>query len=456
MTRKARLTTQFLLSALLCGLLASGYTQAQDSPEEAAKLKTTLTPLGAERTGNKEGTIPAWDGGLTKPTPGFKNGGRRPDPFADEKPLVSITGKNMDQYAEKLTDGTKAMLKKYPTYRIDVYPSHRTAAAPQWVYDNTFKNATRAKLVNGSAGPEPSGAFGGIPFPLPSNGAEAMWNALLHWRGSSWRLDESGWQITADGKHVLLVAAMNEYQMPYYLPDGANNFKGEYWLVRSKYSGPPIRAGEGMTGRVNVNADKTLAWIYLTGQRRVREVPKPSCDTPAPWSAGISTYDEIDVFTGRMNRFDWTLVGKKEMFIPYNCNKALAPKFNELLLDHYINPDYVRWELHRVWVVEANLRKGQRHTSPRNRYYLDEDTWIAVMGDRWDAKGQLWRTLFQFPIVAPDIPAVVNLTHGFYDLIAGRAYMNLFLNERSEQLKVMPRYADSVFTPDALAGEGVR
>ncbi len=181
-----------LLNAALCGLLASGYAQAQVSPEEAAKLKTTLTPLGAERAGNKEGTIPAWDGGLTKPAPGFKNGGRRPDLFPNEKPLFSITAKNMDQYADKLTDGTKAMLKKYPAYRVDVYPTHRTAAAPQWVYDNTFKNATRAKLVNGSAGPEPSGAYGGIPFPIPANGAEAMWNHLLRWRGTVWHMDFSG------------------------------------------------------------------------------------------------------------------------------------------------------------------------------------------------------------------------------------------------------------------------
>jgi hypothetical protein len=443
-------------ASVLCALILGGIAMAQVSAQEAEQLKTTLTPMGAEKAGNNEGTIPAWDGGATKVTPGFKNGGTRPDPYPNEKALFSITSKNMDQYADKLTEGTKALLKKYPGFRVDVYPTHRTAKAPQWVYDNTFKNATRTKLVNGSAGPEPSGAYGGIPFPIPTNGAEVMWNHLLRWRGTAWHVDFSGYEITADGKRVEVLDSVNEHQMPYYLRDSADKFTGDYWEARSVNSGPPIRAGEGIVGRVNLNADKTVAWVYLTGQRRVRETPNPCCDTPSPFSAGLSTYDEIDVFTGRMNRFDWTLVGKKEVYIPYNTNKSLEPKINEVLGAPYLNPDYVRWELHRVWVVEANLRKGQRHPSPKSRYYIDEDSWIAVLADRWDTKGQLWRTLFTLPIAAPDIPATVNCTWGFYDLLAGRSFVDVLLNEKSEQYKAVPRYPLSIFTPESLASEGVR
>ena len=456
MTKSLNVLKSALVPAVLILLLTGNHAQAQVSAQEAAKLKTTLTPLGAERAGNKEGTIPAWDGGLTKPAPGFKNGGRRSDSFPSEKPLFSITAKNLDQYADKLTDGTKAMLKKYPSYRLDVYPTHRTAAAPQWVYDNTFKNATRAKLVDGSAGPEPSGAFGGIPFPIPSNGAEVMWNHSLHWRGAAFHWDMQGYEITTDGKRVLVLDSTNDYQMPYYLTDAADKFNGEYWMARYIDNGPPIRAGEGQVGRANLNADKSVAWIYLTGQRRVRQTPNPCCDTPTPFSAGLSSYDEIELFFGRMNRFDWTLVGKKEIYIPYNTNKTLEPKINDVLGPHHLNPDHVRWELHRVWVVEANLRQGQRHTSPKSRYYIDEDSWIAVLGDRWDAKGQLWRSLFMLPVVAPDIPAVVNTTWGYYDVLTGRSFVDVLFNEKSEQYKIMPRYASTVFTPESLAGESVR
>src|SRR6185503_18298037 len=155
-------------SLLLAALLASTVSaQAAVSAHEAAKLKSTLTPVGAEKAGNKASTIPAWDGGLAKAPPGYKNGDVRPDPYADEKPVLSINAKNMVQYADKLTDGVQALMKKYPDFRIDVYPTHRTAAAPQSVYDNTFRNATQAKTVDGGHGVE--GAWGGIPFPIPKD-----------------------------------------------------------------------------------------------------------------------------------------------------------------------------------------------------------------------------------------------------------------------------------------------
>ena len=439
----------------LCGaLLLSGVVQAS-TPEEAAQLKTTLTPLGGERAGNKDGTIPAWDGGYTKAVPGFTNGGRRPDPFASEKPLYSITAKNAAQYADKLSEGVKAMLKKYPdTYRVDVYPTHRTAAAPQWVYDNTAKNAVNGKL-NGLT---PEGVYGGIPFPIPKSGAEAMWNHSLRWRGSDWHVDFRGIQVTADGKPVVTVDGRGDFQMPYYAKDGdAASFNGDYWLIRLVNAGPPIRAGEAILGRENLKAERSQAWVYLTGQRRVRKLPIACCDTPTPATAGIMAFDEVDVFSGRLDRFDWKLVGKKEMVIPYNANKMLQPKVSELLGQHHLNPDHIRWELHRVWVVEASLAAGKRHQAPKGRYYLDEDTWTAVLGDRWDANGQLWKTMFANPIVMPDLPATVPPQQfGFYDLVSGAWYVNGVLNEKSEQYKTMPRYGNTVFTPEAMAGEGQR
>jgi len=452
------LIKSLLFIGILCALLVGSHAaMAGVSAEEAEKLKTTLTPLGAERAGNADGTIPAWDGGYTTPVPGFVNGGRRPDPFPDEKPLFSITARNMDQHAEKLTDGVKAMLKKYPeTYRLDVYLTHRTAAAPQWVYENTFKNATRAKLE----GYIPTGAYGGIPFPIPQSGVEVMWNHMLHWRASSWHMEFSGYLVTAHGKRVLLLEAENEMQMPYYYQDGSlEDFDdGAFWVVRTINSGPPIRAGEGIVGRENIYPDKIAAWTYLPGQRRVRKLPRTCCDTPTPFSAGISSFDEIDVFTGSrsLDQFDWKILGKKEAYIPYNSNKLLEPKLTEVLGEHHLNPDHIRWELHRVWIVEADIREGRRHTSPKNIYYVDEDTWIAPLGDRWDAEGQLWRTLFSSIIAAPDIPANIHTAWGYYDLLGGAYFVNDLFNEQGEQYKVMPRYPARIFTPAALAGEGIR
>lgn len=443
-----------LYTVALVSAFFTGSALAAVSADEAAKLKGELTPLGAEKAGNKDGSIPRWDGGYTKAIPGDVPGGRRGDPFKGEKPLFSITAKNVSQYADKLTDGSKEMFKKYPEYRIDIYKTHRTASAPQWVYDNTFKNATRAKL-NGDLA---EGTYGGIPFPIPKSGAEVMWNHILRLRAPSAQFNVTEYQITADGKPVLTADIVIDQQIPYYFHDGSlESFakSNEYWLIRLINAGPPIRAGEALTTRMQLDGTKDQAWVYLTGQRRVRKLPNPCCDTPTPATAGVMSFDEVETWTGRLDRFDWNLAGKKEMFIPYNNNKLFSVKDADVV-GKYPNPDHVRWELHRVWVVDATLRKGQRHQTPKSRYYCDEDTWQCALADRWDANGQIWRTLWSYNFVAPDLPGTVTGSFGMNDLISGTAFIGNLWGDKERQHVLKPRYPDGTFTPDALAGQGVR
>ena len=442
-------------AACLAALTVPFGASAGVGADEAARLKTDLTPLGAEKAGNKDGTIPAWTGGYTTAIPGDKPGGRRGDPFKDEKPLYSITAKNAEQYADKLSDGTKAMLKKYPdTFRLDVYKTHRTAAAPQWVYDNTFKNATRARATDDQI----EGAYGGVPFPIPKTGAEVMWNHILRWRGTSWQFQMNMYQLTADGKAVLTTDGVIDSVSPYYMPEGApDKWNGEHWLVRVVNSGPPIRAGEAVVGRENLDYRKTQSWVYLTGQRRVRKLPNPCCDTPTPAAAGVLSFDEIEVFTGRLEQFDWKLLGKREMIVPYNTNRLAQPTSDaEVLAAHHLAPNYMRWELHRVWVVEATLREGKRHQAPKSRYYCDEDSWNCVLADRWDANGQLWKQLWANTFVAPDLPGVVVGSFGFNDLLSGAAFVGQLFNEKKAHYSTTTRLPDSAFTPDALSAIGAR
>ncbi len=446
--------------ALLSSLLAAaGSASAAVSEKEASRLGKSLTPFGAEVAGNADGSIPAWTGGATKPSPGFKNGGKRPDPYADEKPLYVITAANVSQYSDGLSAGLKAMLKKYPdTFTIPVYKTHRTAAAPQWVYDNTRTNATLATLKDS----EVKGAFGGIPFPVPQNGEQIMWNHLLRWRPASHHVDVRGMQTTASGQHVPTIYASGDFQMPYYFRESnakefADDYDGVFWKIRLLNYGPPIRAGEAIVGLENVKNGSGQTWVYFTGQRRVRKLPNACCDTPTPASAGISMFDQTDVFNGRTDRFDWKIVGKKEMYIPYNNNRLFQRPSDQILMDHHVNPEDMRYEKHRVWVVEAKVKQGKRHLSPSRRYYVDEDTWAAVLADHWDANGELWQMGFQNPISMPDIPATVApMSFGFYDLISGAWYLDGVLNDSEEQYKVMPRYDEFTFTPEAMAGEGIR
>jgi hypothetical protein len=426
--------------------------------DEAAALRTTLTPMGAERAGNADGTIPKWTGGYTTPFSDFTPGAARPDPFAAEKLLFSISAKNIDQYDAALSDGTKALLKMYPqSYRIDVYPTHRTAAAPQHVYENNLKNAVTARLGTSSAGPIPSGAFGGVPFPIPRTGAEAIWNHLLRWRGGSTHAEFGNYLGTADGKRVLVSGGTSRIQQPYYFDDpAAEKSEVEHTWFRVDSDAPPSRSGEAFVERDYMNSDKSNFWVYIPGQRRVRQIPNACCDTPILASGGVINFDEAEVWSGRIDGYEWNLVGKKEMYIPYNTNRSAQVALDGLFAPHHLNPDHIRWELHRVWVVDATLAFGKTNVAAKGRYYLDEDTWMAVLADRWGTNGQLIKTLWSLPLLMPEIPAVTDATSGGHDLVSGAWVAMAVVNGKSSTIRAAPRHPESWFTPDAMAGKGVR
>jgi len=431
------------------------HAQAAVSADEAAKLKSTLTPLGAEKAGNKDGTIPAWDGGYTKVPAGWKNGDPRPDPFAAEKPLVSISAKNMAQYDAKLSEGTKAMMKRYPSFRIDVYPTHRTHAAPQWVYDNTFKNATTGKLIDNGYGVE--GAYGGIPFPVPKDGFEIFQNARLAWAGVAQLYPLNTWVVTGSGQRTLSSGGVQSWLWPYYYKDGRDKFEGLYKMGAFIKSSPSAVAGETILLHEPLTAATPRGvWQYLVGQRRVRKAPSVAYDTPDTVTSGTGLFDEAFGSFGPVDRHGYKLVGKQEMYIPYNANRSSLVPVDELVKPNHLNPDHVRWELHRVWVVEADLLPGKRHALPKRRYYLDEDSWGIVLADHWDAQGQLYHMYYQLPYLASDVPAVVtsSVNWGIYNLLTGQYYYNCNWNgeKRHYPIPEVPKdLNESMLSPESIA-----
>jgi hypothetical protein len=438
------------------GFVANGAFAAV-SADEAAALKSTLTPMGAEKAGNKDGSIPAWTGVYDKVAPGYKPGAARVDPFADEKPVLSISSKNMDQYAAKLSVGTVAMLKKYPNYRLDVYPTHRTGGAPEWVYENTFKNATRAKLVDDGWGVED--AYGGIPFPIPKNGYEVMWNHNLAWVGETISYSTRCWVVTADGKRSLSNDATQTFMRPYYFKDGGlDSFKGVYQHNLLDTVGPPSKAGEGILTLDGINKKTPSAiWQYLVGQRRVRRAPSVSYDTPDSVTSGVGFFDEVFMRYGPIDHYELKLVGKKEMYIPYNNNRAAAAKVADLVTPQFLNPDLVRWELHRVWDVEATLIPGKRHVVPKRHYYFDEDTWQIILIDGYDAQGQIWRDNWTLTLLAPDVPALVgNVMWGGYNIQTGAYFLNSAMNELPNQYKPIKRLPVGFYSTESFANRGSR
>lgn len=441
-----------LLLAASCAAIFSHSAFAAVSAEEAAKLKTSLTPMGAERAGNADGSIPEWKGGYTTVPAGWKNGDPRPDPFAGEKPLYTVTAANMDKYADKLSDGVKALFKRFPDFRLNVYPTHRTAAAPQWLYDNTFKNATRASLTDGGYGVQ--GAYGGVPFPIPKDGYEVFWNARLAWEGDVTSFENNCWVVTTDGKRTLSSAGRLSWKWPYYDQNGSpESFKGYYNYGLNVKSEPVSVVGETILVHENLNESSPRnIWQYLVGQRRVRKAPSVAYDTPDTVTSGTGLFDEAFGSFGPFARHDYKLVGKKEVLVPYNNNGAYLVPVDDLVKPGFLNPEHVRWELHRVWVVEAELLPGKRHTMPKRRYYIDEDSWHFLLADHWDAQGELYHMYFALTYLVPDLPALVKQTNwGIVNMLTGQYYLNTNFNGMKTHFPLPKDMPDSAFTPDAIA-----
>jgi hypothetical protein len=451
--------THLTLLTMACATLMTPLVQAAVSAEEAAKLKTTLTPLGAERAGNKDGSIPPWEGGFAVDS--SYNSATIPDLFAKDKPLLTITPQNAAQHADKLSDGSLALLKRHPNFKIQVYPTRRTAAAPQWVYDNTFKNATRATMnPNGELGPFPKGAYGGIPFPIPKNGEEALWNHLLKWQTPGYQTSATLTRVTPEGKVIPVSQNVSQSRFPYYDANGSlekwEAAGSDVMLRRVNTSGPPIRAGEILLQRNKIDDASSQTWVYLTGQRRVRRLPQACCDVPSPVSGGILNFDEVEVYSSAIGRYDWKLVGKREMYVPYNTNSYhQATSIDQVMQASTVNPDFMRFEQHRVWVLEGTVKQGQRHPANRVRLYLDEDTWIAAAGDRWDAQGQLWKVTYALPTVMPSGPATAVFGYVSYDMIGGGYFGSNYL-PRDRQVDFKVPMPDRIFRSESLSGEGVR
>jgi hypothetical protein len=441
------------LAAALVTVSMTGLACAAVTADEAAKLKTELTPLGAEKAGNKDGSIPAWTGGYTKVPVGYKSGQPRPDPFADEKPLLTITAANMAQHADRLDEGQLHLLKKFPDYRINVYPTHRSAAAPQWVYDETFKNATRAKMEGDAV----VGAYGGVPFPIPRTGAELIWNHSLRVRPAAYRHPFNTYTVDSSGNASLASGAVNEVSLPYYKQGGSpEQMKhGAYFQNVQSVVAPSVRAGELLMYYDQLDNNRP-AWQYLVGQRRVRRAPTICCDTPNFVNSGVDFFDQVFVWFGPSTNYDWKIVGKKEMYIPYNNNRLIMSKDKDALKKDFINPDLVRWELHRVWEVEGTVRAGKRDVRPKRKLYLDEDTYIAVLGNTWDAQGTLWHTSIGFPWIQYELPAVGLEVWTTMDFIKG-TYTFSPIGDQSAQIQIMAEpWPDSYYTPEALSRKGVR
>jgi hypothetical protein len=441
------------LFAAISVLALAGAAMAKPTAADLDHLGKDLTLVGAEKAGNKDGTIPAYEGGLTKPPAGWSADKGYVDPFADDKPLFTITGQNADQYKDKLSAGEYAMLKKNSGFAMPVYQTRRTAAYPKEILDKAVAQAGKIEL-NGYAIQNLGGST--IPFPLPKTGLEAIYNHLVRYWGGKLDRTYDWFPVRASGDYYK-VSFREQRVADSNFDEHTDNHQFSFY---GSFVAPATLVGTVYLVHEPTDEVKETrqAWIYNAGQRRVRRAPDLAYDNVNDGTEAMRVTDQYDAYNGAPDRFDWKLEGKKEIFVPYNDYKISDKKlkYADIITPSGVKTDVTRYELHRVWVVEATLKGDQKHIFGRRTFYLDEDSWSVNLEDAYDTKGQLWKVGLHNIVEFYDAQVPFYRSNMWYDLTNGNYLLSGLDNEVRTPWSFGGKASWSDFQPDALRRAGTK
>jgi hypothetical protein len=420
-----------LLSAAFLALPMMS-AQAKVPPEQTARLNRDLTPLGSERAGNADGSIPAWTGGMSSPPKGigYEKGKHLPDPFFADKPLFRVDGTNTDKYDAFITRGQKALMERHSTYFMDVYPTRRSCAQPEHVYKAAVKNSATGELV--AEGNGVAQAIMASPFPIPNNGLELVWNHTLRYRGYKLQRQFTAIPVNQSGDYYEITVhddAILRWSDPQM--SDAKDLENVSILYLLQTKSPARSAGYVVLVQetLNMAIESRRAWTYSPGTRRVRRAPTIAYDNPGTNSDGITTSDSFGGYNGAPDRFNWTVRGRSEKFIAYNNFRRVLTPYKELISKNHINQEHMRYEKHRVWEVSGKLKPKFRHVYAERVFYIDEDTKSIVATEIYDGRGQLWRVQELGGGVQYELPLCGGSGDTVYDLVVGRYLMLGLVNE---------------------------
>ena len=454
-------TKLLLLATAMVALTAAGGAWAKSPADQVARLGKDLTPMGSERAGTPDGMVPAWDGGLSAPPAGAKFDPKKdnlPNPFKSDAVKFTVTGANAGQYDQYLTDGHKAMLKKFGSYKMKVYESRRTCALPQYAYEAIKYNAANAELSADGDGIKNFKV--GYPFPIPNNAMELMHDKRFSFRGYKSTRQFAAAPVQSNGSYNLISVqdeAIFRYANPAVKSSDELNNIGLLYIANT--IAPARLAGNVILVHESINSavEPRKAWAYSPGTRRVRRAPDVAYDNPGTNTDAMSTSDAFDGFNGALDRYTLDLKPRQVKFIAYNSYDILHTKYADYVKPSHPNQDVVRYEPHRVYVVEAKLKAGSRHVYARRVFYMDEDAKVVNNAENYDGRGQMWR-FQEIPLVnAYHVPHCgTGALELVYDLLSSRY---LALSMRSEEPPVN-YFADELnearYTPEAIRTLGVR
>lgn len=452
------------VSTLAIAATASSYSAS--SAKDLARIGLEgkeLTPAGAVRAGNAEGTIPAWKNVPVKAPSRFKPGTFHLDPFDSDKVKFTISNGNYQRHADKLTDGQIKMFETYPDYFMNIYQTRRSAVFKPYIYEAALQNAKKAESYKDKQGRLGfNNAVIAWAFPVPKNGDEALLNQVTRpqqpWV-DSW---DNTAAVTSSGDYVLSEISVQQH---WKWSEPGNTIENFDPSVDSMFYFQTVKAPAKSAGQVIVANDPVhfvekfrSAWVYNPGQRRVKRAPQIVYDSPLTQSDGLATTDQKFGLNGPKDRFDYKLLGKREIYIPYNSYKINSGdlKYTDVISPNgRLNQNHARYELHRVWVVESSLRDGFRHDYSKRVFYLDEDSWWITLMDGYDRDNDLWRLQEIHSLMWYDVGFLGSTLEVQYDLSANRM-LALYIDNEMKAPDFSVRLKKRYFTPASIRRRGVR
>jgi hypothetical protein len=405
-----------------------------------------LTAMGAIRAGDQYRFVPEYTGGLTGPIRGQIKDQPPPDPYYEDSRWFTVTQSDLERYGERMPDGMRELLRRYKSFEIPLYPSRRSASAPRAVLEGAVANLTRAST--GNNGLSVAGVENGVPFPIPRTGMEAMWNHLLRWRGGP--STRTNGFVIPDAYGNLKIERYREDWLPAYVL-GMEASAALYYR-RALLDGPAEeRTVLAIQDALDpVRRPRRAFYLAPKAQRPVL-APDFVYGTPDPATKGVRTADMLDMFSGALDRYLFTLIGRRTMYMPYNAYRLVQPRVEpkDFLWAEHPNPGYLRYEMHRVWVVKAELKKGYRHPVAERTYYLDEDSWQILAADHFDAKHALVRYA-EAHCIAYGEPRVFGPAVEFTYDFAERRYAVNGLANREPPPNLKAKLVPADFESDAL------
>ena len=429
---------------------------SQISPDGTRLSGRDLTPYGAEYAKSESGLVPRWNGARDRQ---YYIGSISRKDFSIEETvfgdsiILTIDHSNFSDQKKNLTDAHVALLSKHQGYRLNVYSPRRICTYPAEISSATRKNADSGKLVDG--GNRVEGANIGVPFPVPSSGLEIIWNHNLRYRGQRYRRNVVSLVSNGAGGHSKS-RITEEVEFLYSKGEGSIDYKpspeSDFY---QKYK-HRLFVGGG-TDHILVwesFGKNRRAWRYKNQQRRVKRAPEYRYDLDANAGEGLETVDNFDLFNGAPDLYDWVVVGKFEKYIPYNTTKLVSTRltYDDIIRDNFIDPQFLRYEPHRVWQVEARLKRGleRSHIYYRRVKYIDEDTWTVVVSELYDMRGELWRVQEGYIAYSPELSACISHAQTTYDLKSGRYAVRGLSNEEVQNDVIFEGYQRYDFGPAAI------